>query len=64
MSWYKDADNSKDLNYAPPKVTPQTLDAGGNYVSLAPKSPATAASLGTTANKSGGAGTLGNTIIR
>jgi hypothetical protein len=35
MSWYRDADKSKDLNYSPPKVTEQNLDAAGNYVSPA-----------------------------
>lgn len=35
MSWYKEADNSKDLNYTAPKISKQTLDASGNYVSPA-----------------------------
>jgi hypothetical protein len=61
MSWYTDADNSKELNYAPPKVTPQNLDAGGNYVSPAPKSAGGAASA--SSSSPGGPGTLGNTII-
>jgi hypothetical protein len=34
MSWYRDIDKSKDLNYTAPKVAEQKLDAGGNYVSL------------------------------
>lgn len=38
MSWYREADNSKDLNYSPPKVAEQKLDSGGNYVSAAPDS--------------------------
>lgn len=38
MSWYREADNSKDLNYSPPKVAEQKLDSGGNYVSPAPDS--------------------------
>ena len=64
MSWYNDADNSKDLNYAPPKVTQQNLDAGGNYVGLAPKSAKSGAAVaGSAANKAGTAGTLGTTII-
>jgi len=46
MSWYREADNSKDLNYSSPKVTEQKLDAGGNYVSAAPD--AAAASGGAT----------------
>ena len=38
MSWYRDAENSKD--YTPPKVSEQKLDAGGNYVSAAPEAGA------------------------
>ena len=43
MSWYRDADNSKDLNYSSPKVTEQKLDAGGNYVSVGAAGLATVA---------------------
>jgi len=53
MSWYQEADKSKDLNYAPPTVARQKLDAGGNYVGTS--DPALAAA-GTTK-------TLGNSII-
>ena len=35
MSWYQEADKSKDLNYTPPSVAQQKLDAGGNYVAVA-----------------------------
>jgi len=35
MSWYQDADKSKELNYSAPKISQQTLDASGNYVSPA-----------------------------
>jgi len=55
MSWYQDADNSKDLNYTAPRVTEQKLDAGGNYVSV---SAVDATSLGT-----GTKGTLANTDL-
>jgi hypothetical protein len=44
MSWYRDADNSNELNYSPPQVAEQKLDAGGNYVS--PASEAAAGSGG------------------
>ena len=35
MSWYREADHSKDTSYAPPHVAEQKLDASGNYVSPA-----------------------------
>lgn len=54
MSWYRDADKSKDLNYTAPKVSQKTLDAGGNYVS-----PGGAAAVDATAGSTG-ARTLGN----
>jgi len=48
MSWYRDADNSKDLNYSPPQVVEQKLDAGGNYVSPAPDAAAIGGGMGPT----------------
>ena len=33
MSWYREAEKSKDLSYSSPQVVEQKLDAGGNYVS-------------------------------
>jgi hypothetical protein len=48
--------NSGSVAYEAPKVSEESLDAGGNYVSPAPKSAGTF-------DGSGGAGTLGNSII-
>ena len=53
MSWYQEADKSKDLNYAPPAVAQQKLDAGGNYVGTSD----------TTLTSSGKVKTLGNSIV-
>ena len=36
MSWYREADHSKESSYSPPQVVEQKLDAGGNYVGTAP----------------------------
>ena len=54
MSWYQEADNSKDLNYTAPKISKQTLDAAGNYVS-----PATATAKGQTGDPT----KLGTSVI-
>jgi len=44
MSWYQDADKSKELNYSAPKISQQTLDASGNYVSPAGNEDASSSS--------------------
>jgi hypothetical protein len=59
MSWYRDTTSTKDLAYSPPKVTEQKLDAGGNYVSIAPDGTlqsADGSSGTTTLGASGGIG--------
>jgi hypothetical protein len=56
MSELQPLQNSGSVTYEAPKVSEETLDAGGNYVS--PASGSGVASAGT-----GGAGTLGNSII-
>ena len=56
MSILKPIEKSGSLTYEAPKVSEETLDEGGNYVS-----PASAG--GGAPNGAGRPGTLGNTII-
>jgi hypothetical protein len=56
MSKLKRVENSESLAYEAPKVTEETLDEGGNYVSPAPQN-------GSAPDRSSSAGTLGNSII-
>jgi hypothetical protein len=56
MSELTPLQNPPSVTYEAPTVSEETLDSGGNYVS--PASPD-----GVTPSGSGGAGTLGNSII-
>ena len=56
MSWYQDADNSRDSSYAPPKISQKTLDAGGNYVGAASQAAAGAGMGDTPLGNSGNLG--------
>ena len=56
MSGEPKSGDSVSATYEAPKVTAETLDAGGNYVSPPEKSGAFSAS-------SAGAGTLGTSIV-